>query len=288
MVGKGRFVADIALPGVRHVALVTCPYPAARIVAIDKAPRSPCRASSTCWTGASSPPRPLPLAGRPRYAQRAAPSAGGRRRALCRRVGRGRGCRYARAGGGCSRSGARSTYERLPFVLDAEEALEPASPPVHADHGSNVLLDRTFVWGEVERDFAASPHRLALRVKWGRSSTVPIETFGVVGELGSVARDPRRLGLDPDAEISRPDRGGAEAAGLGGARALRRRRRRQLRGQARHQAHRARRLPVAPARGSGAPDRGPAGEHARRRRPRAGAAVRRRGRVRRCRRSPRR
>src|SRR3979490_3425003 len=34
--GKGRFVADIALPGTRHVALVTCPYPAARIVAIAK------------------------------------------------------------------------------------------------------------------------------------------------------------------------------------------------------------------------------------------------------------
>src|SRR3979409_842131 len=34
--GKGRFVADIALPGARHVALVTCPHPAARSVAIDK------------------------------------------------------------------------------------------------------------------------------------------------------------------------------------------------------------------------------------------------------------
>src|SRR5713226_3281750 len=34
--GKGRFAADIALPGTRHVALVTCPHPAARIVAIDK------------------------------------------------------------------------------------------------------------------------------------------------------------------------------------------------------------------------------------------------------------
>src|SRR3989442_12796853 len=36
VVGKGRFAADIALPGVRHVAVVTCPYPAARILEIDK------------------------------------------------------------------------------------------------------------------------------------------------------------------------------------------------------------------------------------------------------------
>ena len=37
VVGKGRFAADIALAGTRHVAVVTCPHPAARILAIDKA-----------------------------------------------------------------------------------------------------------------------------------------------------------------------------------------------------------------------------------------------------------
>src|SRR5262245_44283723 len=36
VVGKGRFAADIALPDLRHDALVTCPHPAARILAIDK------------------------------------------------------------------------------------------------------------------------------------------------------------------------------------------------------------------------------------------------------------
>ena len=38
VVGKGNFVADIVPQGVKHVALVTCPHPAARIVSIDKAP----------------------------------------------------------------------------------------------------------------------------------------------------------------------------------------------------------------------------------------------------------
>jgi 2-furoyl-CoA dehydrogenase large subunit len=42
----------------------------------------------------------------------------------------------------------RVHYEPLPFVLDGETAYAPGSPVVHADHGSNVLLDRTFVWGE--------------------------------------------------------------------------------------------------------------------------------------------
>jgi 2-furoyl-CoA dehydrogenase large subunit len=90
-------------------------------------------------------------------------------------------------------------YEPLPFVLDGEEAYAPSSPRVHEAHGSNVLLDRTFVWGDVEKDFAASPHRLTYKVKWGRSSTVPIETFGVLASW-----DPWREILDVYASIQMP------------------------------------------------------------------------------------
>ena len=80
-----------------------------------------------------------------------------------------------------------------------EQALQPDSPPVHAEHGSNVLLDRTFVWGDVERHFAASPRHLSFRVTWGRSSTVPIETFGVAASW-----DPWRDMLDVWASIQMP------------------------------------------------------------------------------------
>jgi 2-furoyl-CoA dehydrogenase large subunit len=90
-------------------------------------------------------------------------------------------------------------YQPLPFVLDGEEAYRPGSPLVHEAHGSNVLLDRTFVWGEVEQDFAVSPHRLKHRVTWGRSATVPIETFGVTASF-----DPWREMLDIWASIQMP------------------------------------------------------------------------------------
>ena len=36
VVGKGRFAADIVPQGLKHVALVSSPHPAARIVSIDK------------------------------------------------------------------------------------------------------------------------------------------------------------------------------------------------------------------------------------------------------------
>ena len=110
----------------------------------------------------------------------------------------------------------RVEYEPLPFVLDGEDAYAPGSPPVHAEHGSNVLLDRTFVWGEVEQDFAASPHRLSLRVKWGRSSTVPIETFGVVASW-----DPWREMLDVWASIQMPQFPDQIALGAASCRARR-------------------------------------------------------------------
>jgi 2-furoyl-CoA dehydrogenase large subunit len=84
-------------------------------------------------------------------------------------------------------------------VIDAEQALDSSSPAVHAAHGSNALLDKTFVWGDVERHFAESQRRLTFRVTWGRSSTVPIETFGVAAKW-----DPWRENLDVWASIQMP------------------------------------------------------------------------------------
>jgi CO/xanthine dehydrogenase Mo-binding subunit len=198
VVGKGRFAADIAMSGTRHVALVTCPHPAARIVAIDKA------------AALALPGVHYVLDGR-ELAEGTAPLLAGLdtpnvpRRPLAVDVARYAG-EWVAAVVADSRALAEDAaelveveYEPLPFVLDGEEAYAPDSPKVHAAHGSNVLLDRTFVWGEVEQDFAHSPHRLALTVRWGRSSTVPIETFGVLANW-----DPWREVLDVHASIQMP------------------------------------------------------------------------------------
>ena len=141
--------------------------------------------------------------------------------------------------------------------------MRPDSPPVHPEHGSNVLLDKTFVWGDVDKHFAEAPQHLSFRVTWGRNSTVPIETFGVVASW-----DPWREILDVWASIQMPKYPEQIARAMrlpansvrvhqdvdvGGS----------LRRQARHQAHRAGGASGAPARSSGPFDRGSAGEHAR-------------------------
>src|SRR5579883_253488 len=196
--GKGRFAADIALPGTRHVAVVTCPHPAARIVAIDKSAALAKPGVHYVLDGAELAAATLPL-------MSGLDTPGALRRPLAVDVARYAG-EWVAAVVADSRALAEDAaeavaveYETLPFVLDGEEAYKPGSPLVHAAHGSNVLLDRSFVWGDVDQDFAGSPHHLKLTVKWGRSSTVPVETFGVLA-----AWDPWREVLDVYASIQMP------------------------------------------------------------------------------------
>ncbi len=188
--GKGRFVADIELPNMKHVAVVTCPHAAARIKSIDKSAALKMPGVHYVLDGEELAAATLPL-------MTGLDTPNVPRRPLALDVARYSGEWVAavvadtRALAEDAAEAVEIDYEPLPFVLDAEAALEKGSPLVHEAHGSNVLLDKVFVWGEVEKDFAASPRKLSLRVKWGRTSTVPIETFGVVASW-----DPWRDMLD--------------------------------------------------------------------------------------------
>ncbi len=196
--GKGRFVADIDLPNTKHVALLTCPHAAARIISIDKRAALAMPGVHYVLDGRELASATLPL-----MAGLDTPNAP--RRPLAVDFARYSG-EWVAAVVADTRALAEDAveeidvrYEPLPFVLDAEQAIKPDAVLVHAAHGSNVLLDRTFVWGQVENDFAASPRHLSVRVKWARSSTVPIETFGVVANW-----DPWRDVLDVYASIQMP------------------------------------------------------------------------------------
>src|SRR5450631_599395 len=195
--GKGHFVADVDLPNAKHVAVVTCPHAAARIKGIDKRAALAMPGVHYVLDGAELAAATLPL-------MTGLDTPNVPRRPLALDVARYSGEWVAavvadtRALAEDAAEAIEIDYEPLPFVLDAEQALAGAVL-VHEAHGSNVLLDKTFVWGEVEKDFAASPRKLSLRVKWGRSSTVPIETFGVVASW-----DPWRDMLDVHASIQMP------------------------------------------------------------------------------------
>lgn len=198
VVGRGHYVADIALEGMLHVAILPSQYPSARILSIDSAAALAmpgvhyvltgdelAAAVDPLMNGLDTPNvKRYPLAvGQTRYAGEWIAAVVAETRAQAEDA----------------TEKLRVSYEPLPFVTDAEEAIKPDSPPVHPAHGSNVLLDKTFVWGEVEKDFAESPRHLSFRVVWGRNSTVPIETFGVAASW-----DPWRDMLDVWASIQMP------------------------------------------------------------------------------------
>ena len=265
-----------------HVAIVPSRHPAARIVSIDAAAALAIPGVHHVLTGAElAAPSTRCSTGSIRRACAAIRSRSDRR--AMRANGSRRWSRTRARSPRMPPSWSRSHTSRCRFVIDVEQALDPASPQVHPEHGSNVLLDKTFVWGEVEQHFAESaapalvPRHLGTQL---HGSDRDVRRAGVVGPL---ARDARRVGLDPDAEICRADRPRAAAARQRGARALRCRCRRQLRRQARHQAHRAGGASRAQARPAGAADRGPARQHALGRPARPGPHLRRVGRLRRCR-----
>jgi 2-furoyl-CoA dehydrogenase large subunit len=179
--GQGRFAADIHLPGMKHVAIVASPYPSARIVSINsEAARAMpgvqyildgqefCAATDYLYIGVDAPKVT-------RYA-------------LARDV-----VRYAgewvvavvadtRAQAEDAAELVEVEYEATPHVVDPEMSLRADAPLIHPEHGSNMLYHRKFVWGPVDEAFAQADEQVSLRVKWGRSSTVPIETFGVAAQ----------------------------------------------------------------------------------------------------------
>jgi 2-furoyl-CoA dehydrogenase large subunit len=179
--GRGRFVADIALPGMKHVALVASPHAAARIVSIDTEAALAAPGVLYVLTGEEFCANTDSLAigvDAPKVT----------RFALARDVVRYAG-EWVAAVVADSRALAEDAaeqveveYEPLPHVIESEEALKPDAPLVHPAHGSNVLYHRKFVWGPVEETFAKAEHKLSFRAVWGRSATVPIETFGVAAQ----------------------------------------------------------------------------------------------------------
>lgn len=181
--GQGRYAADIALPGMLHVAIVASPHPAARVLSVDSAAARAMSGVRAVVTGEDIVPElepMLPGVDAPQVAR--FPLARGQ-------------VRYAgewvvavvaetRAQAEDAAELVQVEYDPLPFVVDPEEAAKPGAPLVHAAHGSNVIWHRRFDWGPVDADFAAAPHRLSYRVRWARSSTVPIETFVVAAQWG--------------------------------------------------------------------------------------------------------
>jgi len=176
--GRGNFAADYKVPGMLHVAMVTSPYACAEIKSIDADAALEIPGVRYVLTGAElfeniNPllsgldlpnVKRIPLAHeRARYAGEWVAAVVAETRHLAEDAA----------------ELVQVNYNPIDFVIDPEEAMKPRAPMVHPQHGSNVLCDKTWVWGDVDKDFSEASNCLAFRVKWSRNSTIPIETFVV-------------------------------------------------------------------------------------------------------------
>ena len=184
--GRGKFVADVHLPGMLHVAMLPSPHPRANILSIDAAAALAvpgvryvlagdeiAAGTASLYHGLDIPNvKWYPLAvGMTRYAGEWVAAVVAESRHVAEDAA----------------ELVAVEYEALPAAVDSEKMVEPDQPLVHPEHGGNVLFRGAFAWGPVEEDFAGAPHKVSYRARWGRSSTVPIETFGVVARWDDVS-----------------------------------------------------------------------------------------------------
>jgi CO/xanthine dehydrogenase Mo-binding subunit len=78
-------------------------------------------------------------------------------------------------------------YEQLDPVVDPEAALEPDAAIIHDLLGTNLAYERTFTFGDVDRDFAEADLVVSDRLRWHRSGGQPLETVGAIAtyEVGT-------------------------------------------------------------------------------------------------------
>ena len=70
-------------------------------------------------------------------------------------------------------------YEVVDPVVDPEIAATTAASVLHDELGSNIIHERSFVYGDPDHAFAKAAHVISTRVKYPRNSCTPIECFHI-------------------------------------------------------------------------------------------------------------
>ena len=180
LTGRGGYIDDIRLPGTLHATVVRSPYAHAHIKSVDVEAARKLPGVVAVVTGAEAAELcdPMPDFG----------PAPDKHVWRCLAVDK---VRYVGEGVAAivaesryiaedARDLVNVEYEPLPAVIDPEAALAPDALVLHEPLGSNLAYERTFVFGEVDRDFAEADLVVKDRLRWHRSGAQPLETVGAM------------------------------------------------------------------------------------------------------------
>lgn len=180
LTGKGRYVDDLSLPSMAHVAILRSPHAHARIVRIDSRRASALPGVLAVITGedvarATKPlPMALPFLRRIVYHALAADRVRSVGEPLVAVVADDR----VRAEDALEVIDVE--YEPLPVVTGIDSALKPDSPRIYDDWPDNVLTRREFSVGDVSGAFAAADIRLTETFTSQRQTALPLELRGCI------------------------------------------------------------------------------------------------------------
>jgi carbon-monoxide dehydrogenase large subunit len=186
--GGGRYIDDIQLPGMLHLAMVRSPYGHARVTAIDteaakQAPGVVAVATAGDLEGATTGPLPYEFTWEGFGFQDVKDFA---RYPLAtdkvRYVGDPVAAVVAESRSEAIDAAAlvEVEYEPLPAVVDPEQTLEPGAPLLFEEHGTNLGHTQTREAGDVDGAFAAADRVVKVRVVNQRVLPNPMETRGSV------------------------------------------------------------------------------------------------------------
>ena len=81
-------------------------------------------------------------------------------------------------------------YDELPAVASAEVAIDPDSPPIFEDLGSNVLVEKPpVVFGDVDGAFARADRVVTAHLRQHRHQNVPMEGRGLVASFDPIEKE---------------------------------------------------------------------------------------------------
>jgi carbon-monoxide dehydrogenase large subunit len=192
--GEGCYVDDLQLPGLLHVGLVRSPYPAAKVVGVDRTAAAAAPGVVAVATAEDPDIRDVPdlPANEIVPGLRAAPH-GPLAKGWVRTVGEPAAAVVAESSYLAADASelVAVEYEPLEAVATVEAALAPGAPLVQRAGGfeDNVAFRQVRESGDVEGAFARADHVVRLRFAHSRLAAVPIEPRGVVASWDEVRRE---------------------------------------------------------------------------------------------------
>lgn len=193
LAGRGRYITDLVLPRVLHVAFVRSPYAHARIVSIDSAAAKTMPGvrlvaagadlAKVCkpWTGTldhfkgmkSTPQLPLPL-DKVVWAGQAVVAVVADSRALAEDAA----------------EAVVVEYEELSAVIDIDAARAPGATVISPELGDNVCFHGKIDTGNIDELFAGAAHIVEEEFHFGRHTAVTMEPRAIIADF-----DPNEMRL---------------------------------------------------------------------------------------------